>query len=105
MGNIQDCKNASEYSQFINKRLQRLKSVISIYLTSWGELFCKTYSGINCMSRCLIDVVPQVHGSDFKNPNFLKLFVPGSRKDADSFQWLESYIIKSLNVRSAESKN
>ncbi len=105
LGNIQDCKNASEYSQFINKRLPKLQSVISIYLTSWGELFCKTYSGANCMSRCLIDVVPQVYGSAFPNPNFLKLFVPGSRKDADSFQWLESYIIKSLKIRSTKSKN
>jgi len=105
MGNIQDCKNTSEYSQFINQRLQKLLSVISIYLTSWGELFCKTYTGVNCMSRCLIDVVPQVYGSAFQNPDFLKLFVPGSRKDAHSFQWLESYIIKSLKIRSTESKN
>ena len=105
MGNIQDCKNAAEYSEFINKRLKKMQSVITMYLTSWGELFCKTYPGLNCMSRCLVGVVPQVSGSDFQNPNFLKLFVPGSRKDADSFQWLESYIIKSLKIRSTESNN
>lgn len=105
MGNIQDCKNSSEYSQFINKRLQKIRSIITIYLTSWGELFCKTYSGLNCMSRCLTDMVPQVTGSDFQNQNFLKLFVPGSRKDGDSFQWLESYIIKSLKIRSQDPEN
>lgn len=105
MGNIQDCKNSSEYSQFINKRLQKIRSVVTIYLTSWGELFCKTYSGLNCMSRCLTDMVPQVTGSDFQNQNFLKLFVPGSRKDGDSFQWLESYIIKSLKIRSQDPEN
>ena len=105
MGNIQDCKNSSEYSQFINKRLQKIRSVVTIYLTSWGELFCKTYSGLNCMSRSLMDLVPQTTGSDFQNQNFLKLFVPGSRKDGDSFQWLESYIIKSLKIRSQDPEN
>ena len=105
MGNIQDCKNSSEYSQFINKRLQKIRSIITIYLTSWGELFCKTYSGLNCMSRSLMDLVPQTTGSDFQNQNFLKLFVPGSRKDGDSFQWLESYIIKSLKIRSQDPEN
>ncbi|TDJ60524.1 MAG: adenylate cyclase [Nitrospina sp.] len=105
MENIQDCKNASEYSKFINKRLQKIRSVVTIYLTSWGELFCKTYSGLNCVSHCLVDLAPRVTGSNFQNQNFLKLFVPGSRKDTDSFQWLEGYFIKSLKIRSTGSKN
>ena len=45
MGNIKDCKNSDELNKFITGRIERIKSITTTYLTSWGELFCKTYSG------------------------------------------------------------
>ncbi|NIQ01925.1 MAG: adenylate cyclase, partial [Nitrospinaceae bacterium] len=37
-GNINDCKSNEELTQFINKRVERIKNLTAIYLTSWGEL-------------------------------------------------------------------
>ena len=42
MGNIKDCKNSDELNKFITGRIERIKSITTTYLTSWGELFCKT---------------------------------------------------------------
>jgi adenylate cyclase len=96
IGNINECKTKQEYATYITKRLERMRSVVTIYLTSWGELFCKTYSGINCMRRSLKDLLPQTSGQELDNPDYLKVFVPGSRRDSANLFWLNSYALKSL---------
>jgi len=96
IGNINECKTNKEYSQYITKRLERTRQVVTIYLTSWGELFCKTYSGINCMGRGLNDLLPQTSGQKLDNPDHLKVFVPGSRRDSMNLFWLNTYILRFL---------
>ena len=96
IGTINECKTNKEYSIYITKRLERMRSVVTIYLTSWGELFCKTYSGINCMRRSLKDLLPQTSSQVLDNPDYLKVFVPGSRRDSANLFWLNTYILKIL---------
>jgi len=96
IGNINECQTNNEYSNYINKRLERIRSVVNIYLTSWGELFCKTYSGINCMRRSFKDLLPQTSDQDLDNPDYLKVFVPGSRRDSMNLFWLNTFILESL---------
>jgi adenylate cyclase class 1 len=99
IGNINDCKTKKEYSHYITKRLERVRSVVTIYLTSWGELFCKTYSGINCTGRSLKELLPQTSSQVLNNPDYLKVFVPGSRRDSMNLFWLNNYILKFLKSR------
>ena len=96
IGNINECKTNKEYSNYITKRMERVRSVVTLYLTSWGELFCKTYSGINCTGRSLKDLLPQTSGQVLDNPNYLKVFVPGIRRDSMNLYWLNTYILKFL---------
>lgn len=103
IGNINECQTHQEYSDFISRRLDRIENVVTIYLTSWGELFCKTYSGINCIGRSLKEILPQTSGQALENPDYLKVFVPGSRRDTMNLFWLNTYILNSL--KSGISKN
>ncbi|MDH5762826.1 MAG: class I adenylate cyclase [Nitrospinota bacterium] len=96
IGNIKDCTTQKEYSNYLTRRLERIRSAVTIYLTSWGELFCKTYSGINCMGRALKDLRPQIADHELDNPSFLKVFVPGSRRDTMNLYWLNTYIMSYL---------
>lgn len=106
IGNINDCKTNEEYTAYISKRLERIRSVVTIYLTTWGELFCKTYSGINCMGRGLNDLLPQSASRELEDPDFLKVFVPGSRRDSMNLFWLNTYILRyiKLGVSKTESE-
>ena len=104
IGSINDCKNREEYNAYIKKRLERIHSVITIYLTSWGELFCKTYSGINCMERSLKDLLPQTSGQALDDPEFLRVFVPGSQRDPMNLFWLNTYILNVLKSGTSKRK-
>ena len=104
IGNISECKTNKEYSNYINKRLDRIRSVVTIYLTSWGELFCKTYSGINCMGRSLKDILPQTSREVLDNPDYLKIFVPGSRRDTMNLLWINTYILKFLKASTSKGE-
>jgi adenylate cyclase, class 1 len=99
MGNIRDCTNNDELTQFINKRIDRTKSITTIYLTSWGELFCKSYAGLNCMPRCINDLSPQLSPEKVEKPDFLKVYIPSGRKEILQIPWLNSYIVRSLLMR------
>ncbi len=103
IGNIKECRNLEEYTQFVQKRLERVHSVIAIYLTSWGELFCKTFSGLMCLSRCLSELQPQILSFSEDHPEFFKVFIPGSRLDLESLSWVPSYIHKSLIARTLDT--
>jgi adenylate cyclase class 1 len=98
IGNINECKTNKEYASYITKRLDRIRSVITIHLTSWGELFCKTYSGINCMGRGLKDISHQTSDQVLDNPDYLKVFVPGSRRDTMNLFWINTYILRFLKA-------
>jgi len=104
IGNINECKTNKEYSNYITRRLERIRSVVTIYLTSWGELFCKTYSGINCMSRGLKELLPQTSNQVLDNPDYLKVFIPGSRRDTMNLSWLNAFILKSLKTGISKRK-
>ncbi len=99
-GDIKDCKNSNELNEFLNKRLERIQSISTIYITTWGELFCKTYSGLDCMNRALIELSPQINPERVKTPNFLKYFIPCNRKELIKVPWLDGYILRSLKMRS-----
>ncbi len=99
-GDIKDCKNSKELNEFLNKRLERIQSISTIYITTWGELFCKTYSGLDCMNRALIELSPQISPERSQAPNFLKYFIPCNRKELIKVPWLDGYILRSLKMRS-----
>ena len=99
-GDIKDCKNSKELNEFLNKRLERIQSISTIYITTWGELFCKTYSGLDCMNRALIELSPQINPERVQAPNFLKYFIPCNRKELIRVPWLDGYILRSLKMRS-----
>lgn len=99
VGNIKDCKNVEEYNTFIHARLERIISTTSIYLTSWGELFCKTYTGVGSMSRCLTEMGSQMLPDRFKDPNLLKVYIPCGRKEQLQMPWLNSYMIRSMQAK------
>ena len=99
-GDIKDCKNSKELNEFLNKRLERIQSISTIYITTWGELFCKTYSGLDCMNRALIELSPQINPERVQAPNFLKYFIPCNRKELIKVPWLDGYILRSLKMRS-----
>lgn len=99
MGNIRDCKNNDELNQFITKRIERARNITSIYLTSWGELFCKSYAGLNCMPRCINDLSTQLSPERVEKPDFLKVYIPSGRKEILQIPWLNNYISRSLKIR------
>jgi len=100
MGNISDCKNNDELNKFITRRIDRIKSITTTYLTSWGELFCKTYSGLNCMARCISELTPQLAPEKVEKSDFLKVYIPSGRKELLEIAWLNNYIIRSLLIKS-----
>ena len=105
IGNIGDCKNNNELNKFINKRIERIKSITTTYLTSWGELFCKTYAGLNCMPRCIKELTPQLKPENVEKPDFLKVYIPSGRKELLKISWLNSYVIRSLLIKSKEQSD
>ena len=100
IGNIKDCKNNAELNKFITRRMDRIKSITTTYLTSWGELFCKTYTGLNCVPRCIRDLSPQLSPEKVKKPDFLKVYIPSGRKELLQIAWLNNFIIRSLVIKS-----
>ena len=99
MGNIRDCTNNDELNQFISKRIERARNITSIYLTSWGELFCKSYAGLNCMPRCITDLSSQMSPERVEKKDFLKVYIPSGRKEILQIPWLNNYITRSLKIR------
>ena len=101
MGNIKDCKTKPELSKFVNQRIERIKNITTIYLTSWGELYCKSYAGLNCLTRCISDLGPQLKRVRIENIDFLKVYIPSGRKEILTLPWLNSYITQSLKIKSS----
>ena len=91
-----------ELNKFINKRIERIKSITTTYLTSWGELFCKTYAGLNCMPRCVKELTPQLKPENVEKSDFLKVYIPSGRKELLKIPWLSDYVIRSLLIKSKD---
>lgn len=101
MGNINQCKSNEDLEQFIVKRINRIKSITAIYLTSWGELFCKSHSGLNAMNRCMEELSVQTAPETISRKNFLKIFIPSNHEEIPQVPWLNQYAANSLNTRKA----
>ena len=99
LADIRECKTTEEYSAFINKRLERLKNVTYVYLNTWGELFCKTFSGLESMARCVKELSEKVTLRFLEDRNFLKVFIPTGRKEDLGLPWMNSYIMLALKTR------
>ena len=104
-GDIKECKNSEELNDFLNNRLERIQSISTIYITTWGELFCKTYSGLNCMDRTLSELGPQLTPERVKTPNFLKYYIPCDRREVIQIPWLDGYVLRSLKIRSKSTSD
>jgi adenylate cyclase class 1 len=87
-GIIDDCKTDAELNQFINKRINKIKNTTAIYLNSWGELFCKTYSGINCMKSCLKDLSLIISNEKASEQDFMKVYIPNKSREEIQIPWL-----------------
>ncbi len=92
-------KNNKELAQFINSRIERIKNMTYIIMNSWGELFCKTFSGLNCMGRCINDLAQKVSQEQTDKPNFLKVFIPTGLKENLELPWLNNYTLKALKLK------
>ncbi len=103
IGNINRCKTSEELQDFLDRRLERIKHLTCIYLTSWGELFCKTFSGMDCMNRCLTEISPQLKLESLKQGNFLKIYIPSGRREILQIPWLNNYVLRSLIKRGQEA--
>jgi len=99
MGNIKDCKTNADLNKFISKRIERIKNITTTYLTTWGELYCKTYSGLNCMARAISELTPQLNSKEIVKTDFLEVFIPNGRKESLKLAWLNNYIIRSLTIK------
>ncbi|MFQ5717606.1 MAG: class I adenylate cyclase, partial [Nitrospinales bacterium] len=96
---ITTCKDNKERSVFIKKRLERLRSATYIFLNTWGELFCKTFSGLQSLTRCLNELAPQISAKNLENPDSLKIFFPTGRNESFEVPWMYSYIRRSLEPK------
>ncbi len=99
IGNIQECKTDQEVRNFIHKRLERVIGMTSVYLTSWGELFCKNFRGIQSFKKCTWDLIPNVSQQNLGHPDFLRVYIPSSRKKEIHLHWLNQVIYKTLQSK------
>jgi len=97
--NIKTCKTTADYHTFVQRRLEMVLSVTTVYLTSWGELFCKTFSGGNNMGQCLNELGPQIDPNLLEGPNFFKVYIPCGRREEFRLPWLNQYIIRSFAAK------
>ena len=50
------------------------------------------------MGRGLNDLLPQSNSRELDNPDYLKVFVPGSRRDSMNLFWLNTYILRYIKL-------
>ena len=86
-----------EDTESISKNLEKIRSITSIYRTSWGELFSKTFSGTECINRCFGELGKKADSFD-KDPDALKTYIIGSGANNLELSWLNTYIQESLKT-------
>ncbi|MGV7220269.1 MAG: class I adenylate cyclase [Nitrospinales bacterium] len=97
MGNEEHEEINHEESDSISKNLEKIRSITSIYRTSWGELFSKTFSGAECIIRCVGELGKKADSFD-KDPDALKTYILGSGSNNLELAWLKTYIQESLKT-------
>ena len=105
MGNINECKNNDDLNKFISKRIERVKSMTTTYLTTWGELFSKTYSGINCFARGIAELSTQLTPEKIEKADFLNVYIPSGRNEVIKIDWLNNYATRSMLIKSKAQSN
>lgn len=98
-GMIHDYKTNAELNLFINKRISKIQNITAIYLSSWGELFCKTYSGHNCMNHCIEKLSRIITNENAGEKGFLKVYIPNKTREALRIPWLNRYVVRTLRTR------
>ncbi|UCD10677.1 MAG: class I adenylate cyclase [Nitrospinaceae bacterium] len=88
--------DAEERKAFLKEQLDHIKVLTAIRLTSWGELFCKGYTGRDCMGRMLASIKSQVDAKTLGQDEFLKVHVPSGEPAGLSLPWLEDHVLQSL---------
>ncbi len=89
-------EDADERRAFIAQRLSRIKALSAIRLTSWGELFCKTYTGSDCMGRMLAEIKPIADNAATAKKGFLKIHTPAGDAENPDMPWLAEHAVKVL---------
>jgi len=97
MANSDSEEEIHEEPDSISKNLEKIRSIISIYRTSWGELFCRSFSGNECINRCFGDLGKKADSFD-KDPDALKTYILGSGSNNLELEWLNTYIQESLKT-------
>jgi adenylate cyclase class 1 len=100
-GVIGDCKTDIELNRFIDKRMGKIKSATAIYLNSWGELFCRTYSGFNCMKSCLTELSQIITNEQAAKKNFLQVYIPNTTREELRLPWLNRHVVRTLRNKKA----
>ncbi|MDA0690543.1 MAG: class I adenylate cyclase [Nitrospinae bacterium] len=96
LGDIHQCKSNTDLKRFITPRIDKIKNLTTIYLTSWGELFCKTYSGPNLINRCVEELSSQIVLENNSENNFLKVFIPSKHCEILQVPWLTKYLLRAM---------
>jgi adenylate cyclase class 1 len=98
-GDIHQCKTNADLKQFITPRIGKIKNLTTIYLTSWGELFCKTYSGLNSIDRCMEELSSQIDLESISENNFMKVFIPSKHCNVLQVPWLTKYLLRAMKSK------
>ena len=94
-----------DLNKFISKRIERVKSMTTTYLTTWGELFSKTYSGINCFARGIAELSTQLTPEKVEKADFLNVYIPSGRNEVIKIDWLNNYATRSMLIKSKAQSN
>jgi len=57
------------------------------------------------MPRCIKELTPQLKPENVEKPDFLKVYIPSGRKELLKISWLNSYVIRSLLIKSKEQSD
>lgn len=98
-GSVIDCKTEPELNRFIDHRVSKMQSTTAIYLNSWGEWFCKTFSGFNCMNNCVKELSLIITNESAAEKNFLNVFIPNKSREELQLPWLNRYVVRTLRTR------
>jgi adenylate cyclase class 1 len=97
VGNDDSGQIIPEETESISKNLEKIRSITSIYRTSWGELFSKSFSGAECLNRCFGELGKKADSFD-KDPEALQTYILGSGSNNLELSWLNTYIQESLKT-------
>jgi adenylate cyclase, class 1 len=98
-GDMHQCKTNADLKKFITPKINKIKHLTTIYLTSWGELFCKTYAGGNSINRCMEDLGSKIVPESVSENDFLKVFIPSKFSEVMEIPWLNKYLLHTVKCK------